>query len=89
MEQKIPNYSGCRHGYSYTTAMLHITDDITGVTDDIKCTALILLVYNKAINTIGHYLLTIISSTDGLSFDALNIIKSYLTDLFENVWLDI
>lgn len=77
--------SGFRQGYSCATALLHVTDDIIRATDNGQSTALVLLDYSKAFDTIDHSLLLTILSSCGFSLDALNVLKSYLTCRSQNV----
>lgn len=77
----LPEYqSGFRSGFSCTTALLKITDDIVEATDQGKATALVLIDYSKAFDRINHELLYAILSYVGFDCDAISLIKDYLTD---------
>lgn len=70
--------SGFRPGYSCETALLNITDDIVGAADVGQLTALVLLDYTKAFDTISHAMM--IAKLHYIGFDqgALSLIKDYL-----------
>lgn len=79
--QILPNYqSGFRSKHSCATALLTIVDDILKSTDDGKTTALILLDYSKAFDTISHNILISILNFIGFSDDAQELIISYLSN---------
>ena len=59
--------SGFRAGYSCTTAMLEVVDDIHSSIDRKSCTALILLDFSRAFDTVDHDLLLAILTSAGLS----------------------
>ena len=70
--------SGFRPGYSCTSALLHVTDDILRAADDGKITALVLLDFSKAFDTLHHGTLLSILHFIGLSDHAVKLIKDYL-----------
>lgn len=72
------NQSGFRSGYSCTSALLKITDDILTATDQGKATALVLIDYSKAFDTISHKLLYSILHFIGFSENSILLIKNYL-----------
>lgn len=69
--------SGFRQSYSCTTALLNITDDILEATDNGKSTALVLLDYSKAFDTIDHELLFAVLYHLGFSNNAVQLFKNY------------
>lgn len=77
--------SGFRAGYSCATAMLKITDDILSALDRKKLTALVLLDYSKAFDTLNHEILINILSSVGLSENVCNLISSYLNQRVQAV----
>lgn len=72
------NQSGFRPGFSCVTTLLNITDDIIKAIDMDKTTALILIDYSKAFDTIDHELLISILHFVGFSEDATKLIRSYI-----------
>lgn len=70
--------SGFRSDHSCTTALAHITDDIIKSTDDDELTALVLLDYSKAFDSINHNILYAILSFIGFSIDAITFLTNYL-----------
>lgn len=75
----LPLYqSGFRAGHSCTTALLGVMDDIITDIDSGKTTALILLDYSKAFDTISHVVLFSILHYVGFSNSAIGFIKNYL-----------
>lgn len=71
--------SGFRPGFSCSTALLHVVDDIVGATDAGKCTLLVLLDYSKAFDTLDHGLLLVILKSCGFDDDVVKLVQSYLT----------
>lgn len=74
------NQSGFRPGYSCTTAMLSVTDDILKATDMGLVTLLVLLDYSKAFDTVSHEILLSLLSFIGLSREAVNLLNGYLSN---------
>nr|CAH7715602.1 unnamed protein product [Callosobruchus chinensis] len=72
--------SGFRKGYSCATALLKITDDIMEATDRNELTALALLDYSKAFDTLSHELLLAILGYIGFSKESVQLVRSYLTN---------
>lgn len=77
MEQQLRDYltlnnllpivqSGFRPGYSCTTALLNIMDDIITASDKGECTALVLLDFSRAFDTLNHEILLSILKYIGL-----------------------
>lgn len=83
-----PQQSGFRQGYSTVTALLDVTDDIARGVDDKKTTALTLLDYSKAFDTVNHDLLCAKLKYYGFNTSALNLIKNYLTNRTQSIILD-
>lgn len=75
--------SGFRTGYSCTTALLNITDDIIRATDTGKTTALVLLDFSKAFDRMNHELLTAILHYVGFGDHAITLMRSYLYNRFQ------
>lgn len=72
--------SGFRAGYSCTTALTNILDDILTAIDTNKLTALVLLDFSKAFDTLNHKMLLSILHYVGISNDAISLFKNYLSD---------
>lgn len=72
--------SSFRKRYSCTTALINITDDIIRATDSGMLTALVLLDYSKAFDSIDHEILMAIMSVVGLSENATRLVKNYLSN---------
>ena len=75
-----PCQSGFRPGYSCTTALLGVTDDIINATDEGKTSALVLIDYSKAFDRLNHELLISILNYIGFHTNAIKLLKSYLTN---------
>lgn len=80
--------SGFRHGYSCTSALTDITDDILKGLNDNKVTALILLDYSKAFDMINHTILLARLHYIGFSSNSCKLLKSYITDRYQRVTID-
>lgn len=80
--------SGFRAGYSCTTAMLNVTDDILSASDRGCVTALVLLDYSKAFDTVNHMVLTTILRYTGANDNAVSFISDYLSGRTQVVKLD-
>ena len=79
------NQSGFRSGHSCTTALLKISDDILTATDQGKTTALVLIDYSKAFDTISHELLYSVLHFIGFSENSVVMIKNYLQNRIQFV----
>lgn len=79
--------SGFRKGYSSVTALLNVQDDILTAVDKGMTTALVLLDYSKAFDTIDHSLLCAKLHYYGFSDSAVSFIRNYLTERFQAVKL--
>lgn len=77
--------SGFRQGYSTVTALLDVTDDIARGVDNKMTTALVLLDYSKAFDTVNHDLLCAKLKYYGFHSSAFNLIKNYLTNRSQSV----
>lgn len=80
--------SGFRAGFSSTTALLNITDDIIRAADSGHVTMMVLLDYSKAFDTLSHPLLLGILRSCGLAEESLLLLHSYLTDRCQKVRLN-
>ncbi|XP_044744208.1 uncharacterized protein LOC123306313 [Coccinella septempunctata] len=70
--------SGFRPGYSATSALLDVTDDIFQSIDESRCSVLFLLDFSRAFDTVRHDILLAILKSCGVSGEALNLLSSYL-----------
>lgn len=80
--------SGFRKNYSCNTALLNITDDIVGSSDEGSLTVMCLLDYSKAFDTINHKLLSAILYHIGLGSTAVNLVFNYITGRMQCVSVD-
>jgi exonuclease III len=80
--------SGFRAGYSCSTALLKVTDDLITASDKNHISILTLLDFTKAFDTIHHNVLHAILKFIGLSNSARQLIKSYLEDRLQSVKID-
>ncbi|XP_031359025.1 uncharacterized protein LOC116182622, partial [Photinus pyralis] len=80
--------SGFRAGYSCATALCSIVDDIVTETDCGKITILVLLDYSKAFDMLSHQVLNAILKFIGLDYNALKLIRNYLSDRCRRVTLN-
>lgn len=80
--------SGFRPGYSCSTALLNITDDIFTAIDNNELSLVIMLDYSKAFDTIGHDILISILHHIGFSVSAVSLIQNYLTNRSQTVILN-
>ena len=71
--------SGFRKGYSCTTALMNVVDDVVRELDNGNVTVLCLLDYSKAFDTINHKLLRSILHHIGLDDLAVKLLYSYVT----------
>lgn len=82
----LPLYqSGFRQGHSTVTALSRVTDDIVSNLDRKRATALVLLDFSKAFDTISHAVLISKLKYYGFSRDASSIIASYLSNRTQKV----
>nr|CAH7737089.1 unnamed protein product [Callosobruchus chinensis] len=85
----IPEYqSGFRKGLSTTTAMLNVLDDILQASDREKTTALVLLDFTKAFDTVNHKLLIAKLQYYGFDTAAVKFFENYLTERSQSVVVD-
>lgn len=82
-----PTQSGFRPGYSCSTALLNITDDIFQASDEGNSTALALLDFSKAFDTIDHEILIEILRSSGANGEAASLLSSYLEGRSQQVRL--
>jgi hypothetical protein len=81
-----PYQSAYRKFHSTETALLRITNDILLSCDRQKVTALVLLDLSAAFDTIDHaILLSRLSTTFGITGNALSLLSSYLLDRTQSV----
>lgn len=77
----LPEYqSGFRPNHSCTTALLNVTDNILSSADNSKLTLLVLLDFSKAFDTLNHNILLSILHYIGFKPNAVNLMRSYLSD---------
>lgn len=77
--------SGFRRGHSTTTALVNISDDLVSALDNKKASALILLDYSKAFDSVNHKLLCAKLHYYGLDNISLGFFQSYLRDRYQRV----
>lgn len=75
-----PTQSGFRKGYSAASVLLSVLDDIISAADEGRTSALIMLDYSKAFDTLDHMLLCAKLRYYGFSVAAVNFFHSYLVD---------
>jgi len=80
--------SGFRAGYGCSSALLRISDDIFSAIDCGKLTALVLLDYSRAFDTINHELLLAILNFIGLGGGAVALFAAYITDRIQLVCVE-
>lgn len=80
--------SGFRSGYSCTTALLHVTDDILSATDQGLMTVVVLLDFSKAFDTVNHSTLLTVLSGMGFDRDAMSLIADFLSRRTQYVSID-
>lgn len=71
--------SGFRPGFSCSSALALVVDDVLKSVDDGRCTVAVLLDYSKAFDTIHHGLLLSILHHIGLSAGVLSFFRNYLS----------
>lgn len=77
--------SGFRAGYSCTTALLEVADNILKEIDGGRSSVLILLDYSKAFDTINHEIMSALLHFIGCSNDSIALLSSYLNDRYQYV----
>lgn len=82
------NQSGFRVGHSTTSAILKVNDDIVRGYDQGKITALVLLDYSKAFDTMNHRLLLAKLKYYGFYNTSLCLMTSYLSNRQQRVFLN-
>ena len=81
-----PLQSAYRTGHSTETAMVHVKNEIDGILDEGDAALLVLLDLSAAFDTIDHeILLRRLEDSVGIRGDALQWIRSYLTERFQHV----
>lgn len=80
--------SGFRKGHSTATALASLSDDIIQALDKNMSSALVLLDFSKAFDTINHSLLTAKCKFLGFDEVPLNFLKSYLCNRKQRVCVD-
>lgn len=79
--------SGFRRGFSCSTALLKVTDDVIEARDKGKLSLLVLLDFSKAFDTINHSMLLAILYHLGCSSEALKFMESYVSQRYQLVRL--
>lgn len=79
--------SGFRPGYSCTTALLNVTDDIIRAADKNQLTVLVLLDFSKAFDTVNHEILIAVLRSIGLGDRGIQLFRSYLAGRSQRVKL--
>lgn len=82
------NQSAYRQGYSTTTALLSVSDDLLKAQDVGQSSCLVLLDYSKAFDTLCHGILLKKLKFFGLGDMATNFMNSYLSNRQQRVILD-
>lgn len=77
--------SGFKAGHSCTTALLNIIDDIVIASDNKKMTALVMLDYSRAFETIDHEIMIAMLKFIGFGENALAFMFSYLSGRYQYV----
>lgn len=80
--------SGFRAGYSCSTALSNVTDDIIRGLDCNRATILILLDFTKAFDMLNHEVLLSILNYVGFSDVSLQLVLSFLSNRVQRVVLD-
>jgi Reverse transcriptase (RNA-dependent DNA polymerase). len=80
--------SGFRRGYSCSTALSDLTDDIFKSRDNSEAMVLVLLDYSKAFDTLNYDILKSILHYIGFTNTASSLITSFLCDRKQRVSLD-
>lgn len=77
--------SGFRANHSCTSALINISDDILSATDQNKITALVLLDFSKAFDTLDHDILISILHFIGFANSACILLANYLSEREQKV----
>lgn len=77
--------AGFRKGYSTTTALMNVCDDIVSGIDHKEETVLVLLDFSKAFDTINHRLLCSKLKYYGCSPEFVSLVNSYLENRIQKV----
>lgn len=80
--------SGFRKGYSTTTVLANVTDDIFSTLDKGNASALVLLDFSKAFDTLDHDLLCAKLTYYGFDATSVNFFKNYLLNRNQVVLLE-
>lgn len=81
--------SGFRSGYSTSTALLQVTNDIRIIMSKNLATVLMVLDFSKAFDSVSHSILLYKLDSDfGFSSDAIGMLKSYFFDRFQSVFVN-
>lgn len=80
--------SGFRTQHGTVTALLHVCDDVFRSLDSGNVTALVLLDYSKAFDTLDHSLLLTKLKYFGLHDSAMDLLNDYLTNRMQRVRLE-
>jgi len=77
-----PEQHGFRHGTSTTTALLQLTDDVTGIFDDLTHTSMAILSFDmsRAFDNVDHNMLPKILVKNGFPTGFIMWLCSYLSD---------
>ena len=79
--------SGFRSGYSCVTALANVVDDVVGAKDKGLATALVLLDFSRAFDTLNHNMLFAILKHVGLGQSSVDFFRSYLSGRKQKVFL--
>ncbi len=82
------NQSGNKQWHSTETTLIKTTDIMLKAIDNTKLTAVVLLDFSKAFDSLDHDILISKLKDVGLSFEALSWFKSYLTNRYQIVRLN-
>ena len=86
-ERFSPLLSGFRKGYSSQHALLHMLDHWHSKLDSGQYVAAVVMDLSKAFDCINHSLLLAKMHAYGFSIEALNLVRSYLTNRKQRVVL--
>ena len=80
--------SGFRKQYSTASVLLKVTDDIIQAADNKETSALVLLDFSKAFDTLDHQLLCAKLHYYGFTYESIKFFDSYLSGRTQRVLLD-
>ena len=80
--------SGFRKGFSTATALLKVLDDILLAADKGETSALVLLDFSKAFDTLSHALLCAKLFHYGFKHKTIQLVRSYLDDRSQSITID-